>query len=69
MSTKTFDDFVKKRLKEAEFSKSSNDVDWNEKREVWIQKLNDLCSKMEEYLKKINRGRSDTSHAEKHPNF
>ena len=52
MSTKTFDDFVKKRLKEAEISKSSNDVDWNKKREVWIQKLNDLCSELEDYLKK-----------------
>lgn len=51
MSTKTFDDYVKKRLKEAEISKSSNDVDWNKTREVWIQTLNGLYSEMKEYLK------------------
>ena len=52
MSTKTFDDFVRRRLNEAQKIKSSETVDWNKTREEWIQSLNRLYSKMEKYLKK-----------------
>ena len=52
MSTKTFDDFVKKKLDEAQTNKSLETVDWNKTREEWIQSLHHLYSKMEKYLKK-----------------
>ena len=52
MSTKTFDDFVKRRLNEAQTNQSSETADWNKTREEWIQSLNRLYSKMEKYLKK-----------------
>ena len=52
MPTKTFDDFVKRRLNEAQTIGSSKDVDWDKTREEWIRSLNGLYSKMEKYLKK-----------------
>ena len=52
MPTKTFDDFVKRRLNEAQTNQSSETVDWNKTREEWIQSLNHLHSKMEKYLNK-----------------
>ena len=52
MSTKTFDEFVKKRLNEAEASQSAGDMDWNRTRKEWIQSLRDLYSTMERYLKR-----------------
>ena len=56
MSTNTFDDFVKRKLNEAQTSNSSEVVDWNKMREDWIQSLKNLYSKMEEYLKKYIEG-------------
>ena len=52
MPTKTFDEFVKRRLNEAQKFKSSETLDWHKTREEWIQSLNHLYSKMEKYLKK-----------------
>ena len=52
MSTKTFDDFVKRRVNEAQTYGSSKDVDWDKTREDWICSLNSLYSDMENYLKK-----------------
>ena len=52
MPTKTFDEFVKRRLNEAQKFKSSETLDWHKTREEWIQSLNHLDSKMEKYLKK-----------------
>ena len=52
MSEKTFDEFVKKRLDEAEASQSAGEKDWDRTRGEWIQSLRDLYSKMEKYLKK-----------------
>ncbi len=51
MPTKTFDDFVKRRLNEAQ-TNSFKVVDWDKTREEWIRSLNGLYSKMETYLKK-----------------
>ena len=56
MSTKTFDDFVKRRLNKAQTNQSSETVDWNKTREEWIQSLNRLYSKMEKYIEKVHRG-------------
>ena len=52
MSTKTFDEFVRRRLDEARESESGDDVDWNRTREDWIQSLRNLHSTMEKYLAK-----------------
>lgn len=72
MSTKTFDEFVQRRLDEAKTNGSGQDVDWNMRREDWIQSLNDLYSKMEKYLKKytetgqIHLGRDKIRLSEEH---
>ncbi len=55
MSTKSFDDFVKKRVNEAQSNRSSKEIDWDETLEDWIQSLKDLYSRMEEYLRKYTQ--------------
>ena len=52
MSTKTFDRFVQRRLKEAQAEDSSKKVDWGRTRDDWILSLRDLYASMEKYLKK-----------------
>ena len=52
MSTKTFDEFVQRRLNEAQTNESGKDVDWDRRREDWIRSLSDLYATMERYLKK-----------------
>ena len=72
MSTKTFDEFVRRRLDEVQTNGSNQDVDWNRRREDWIRSLNDLYSKIEKYLKKyteaaqIHLGREEIQLSEEH---
>ena len=52
MSTKTFDEFVQRRINEAQSNEPGKDVDWDRTREDWMQSLRNLYSTMEKYLKK-----------------
>ncbi len=52
MSTEAFDNFVKRRLNEAKNNNLSVNTDWDKRREDWIRSLNNLYSRMEQYLEK-----------------
>ena len=60
MTTKTFDEFIKKQVAQANQLKSADEIDWPTQRDAWLDELEKLHSDMENYLKKYLKAGSIT---------